>query len=111
VDEHRLLPEAKQQARDNGIELAISNPCFELWALLHFRDQCKHIERGPLHHACGQYMPGYDKRLPTKILHPLLETALRRARDLEEWQKSRGNSGANPSTGVYRLMNQIPSFK
>ena len=32
IDEHRLIPEAKQQAVANGIELAISNPCFELWA-------------------------------------------------------------------------------
>src|ERR1035438_2177974 len=47
IDEHRLIPEAKQQAGANGIELAISNPCFELWALLHFRDQRAHIERGP----------------------------------------------------------------
>jgi hypothetical protein len=35
VDEHPLIPEAKNQARANGIEMAISNPCFELWALLH----------------------------------------------------------------------------
>ncbi len=39
IDEHPLIPEAKDQASANGIELAISNPCFELWALLHFQDQ------------------------------------------------------------------------
>ena len=45
VDEHPKLPDARQQARDNDIYLAVSNPCFELWLLLHFRDQTAHIER------------------------------------------------------------------
>ena len=107
IDEHPFVPEAKQQARDNAIEVAVSNPCFELWALLHFRDQRAHIERGPLHHECKQYMPGYEKRLPSLQLHPRCEDALQRARDLDEWQRTRGCDGENPSTGVYRLMEQI----
>ena len=111
IDEHRLIPEAKQQARDNGIELAISNPCFELWVLLHFRDQRAHIERGPLHHECKQYIPGYEKQLPTAQLHPRCDVALRRAKDLDQWQKSRGCEGENPSTGVYRLMERIRSSR
>jgi hypothetical protein len=45
VDEHPRLRDARQQARDNGINMAVSNPCFELWALLHFQDQNSHIER------------------------------------------------------------------
>lgn len=107
IDEHPFVPEAKQQARDNAIEVAVSNPCFELWALLHFRDQRAHIERGPLHHECKQYMPGYEKRLPTAELHPRLEDAVRRARDLSEWQRKRGCDGANPTTEVYRLIEEI----
>jgi len=38
IDEHPHVPEARQMARDSGIYLAVSNPCFELWLLLHFRD-------------------------------------------------------------------------
>jgi RloB-like protein len=38
VDEHQLIHEAKEQAKANGVELAESNPCFELWVLLHFQD-------------------------------------------------------------------------
>ena len=26
-------------ARDNGIRVAISNPCFELWLVLHYAQQ------------------------------------------------------------------------
>jgi hypothetical protein len=107
VDQHALLLEAKQQARDSGIEVAISNPCFELWALLHFRDQRAHIKSGKLHLECKKYMPEYEKRLPTSQLHPLCDDALKRARELDRWQSSRGCQGDNPSTGVYKLMEQI----
>jgi hypothetical protein len=64
IDEHPLIPEAKDQARANGIEMAISNPCFELWALLHFQDQRAHIEQGKVQQSRRQRMPGYEKRVP-----------------------------------------------
>jgi hypothetical protein len=110
VDEHPFVPEAKQQARANGIEVAVSNPCFELWALLHFSDQRAHIERGKLHHECKRYMPGYEKQLPSSQLHLLYDFAVQRAKDLDKWQTTRGCEEANPSTGVYRLMEQIKTL-
>lgn len=38
VDQHPRLDEARVLAAKHGIKLAISNPCFELWLLLHFAD-------------------------------------------------------------------------
>lgn len=38
------LQQAIQLARDNGIRLAISNPCFELWLILHFEDQTAFLD-------------------------------------------------------------------
>ena len=110
IDEHPFVPEARQQARDNAIELAVSNPCFELWVLLHFRDQTAHIDRAAVQHECRNYLPGFKKKLPSAQLHPYYGEALRRAKDLDAWQKSRACDGGNPSTGVYRLMEQIKSF-
>jgi hypothetical protein len=40
---HPHLREAVQLAKDNGIRLAVSNPCFELWLILHFEDQTAHL--------------------------------------------------------------------
>ena len=37
-DEHPRFDEARILARDNGISMAISNPCFELWGIFHYRD-------------------------------------------------------------------------
>jgi hypothetical protein len=107
VDEHPLIPAAKDQARANDIEMAISNPCFELWALLHFQDRRAHIERGKVQQLCRQIMPGYEKRLDYEFLKPKYPDALKRAQDLEKWHESRDTTGANPSTTVYRLVERI----
>ncbi|HXM44002.1 MAG TPA: RloB family protein [Bryobacteraceae bacterium] len=107
IDEHPLIPEAKNQARANGIELAISNPCFELWVLLHFQDQRAHIGRGKVQHLCRSHVRNYDKELDYETLRPKYPDALKRAEDLERWHDSRDTVGANPSTTVYRLVERI----
>ncbi|MEV5198866.1 RloB family protein [Streptomyces sp. NPDC053720] len=35
---HEGLTAALKLARQHGVEVALSNPCFELWLLLHFKD-------------------------------------------------------------------------
>jgi hypothetical protein len=107
IDEHPFVPEAKHQARDNEISTAISNPCFELWILLHFQDQRAHIECAQVQHECRRYLPNYEKDPPTAALSPRYDDAVSRARDLDAWQASRDREGANPSTGVYRLTERI----
>ncbi|MGP8244517.1 MAG: RloB family protein [Bryobacteraceae bacterium] len=107
VDEHPFVPEAKEQARANAIEVAVSNPCFELWLLLHYQDQTAHIERRKVQHLCRGHMPGYQKAPPCDALMPSQARAIERAIQLENWQASRGKTGGNPSTGVYRLIQQI----
>jgi RloB-like protein len=110
IDEHPAVPDAKQQARDNGIELAISNPCFELWIVLHFRDQRAHIDRAVVQRDCAKYLPDYEKAVPFAKLHPNYEGAVKRALDLDAWQQTRGGEGSNPSTGVHKLTEKIKSF-
>jgi RloB-like protein len=107
IDEHPFLAEAQQQARDNGIRIAVSNPCFELWALLHFQDQRAHIERREVQRLCKHYMRGYEKKLPCETLLPNYTDAVRRSEDLDQWHYSRGTSGENPSTSVHKLTQEI----
>ena len=45
IDEHPSLHEVRTMAADNGINLAVSSPCLELWFLLHYADQTAHIDR------------------------------------------------------------------
>ena len=114
IDSHPPVPDAKQQARDNNIKLAISNPCFELWALMHYQDQHAYISGAKLRQLCGKHMPGYKKRLRFLELFPHIEEAIRRAEELEQTHEGRGTAGENPSTGVHRLVRSIrshpPSF-
>jgi|SRR5580704_1411691 hypothetical protein len=107
IDEHPFLAEAKQQALDNNINTAVSNPCFELWVILHFQEQRAFIDRHAARHLCRTYLPRYEKRLPCADLFPRYEDALRRASELEQWHRSRGTTGDNPSTGVHRLTEKI----
>jgi hypothetical protein len=107
VDDHRMIPEAKEQAQANDVDVAISNPCFELWVLLHFQDQHAYIDRGNVQHLCRTYMPGYEKRLNYEILGPKYSDAVQRAIDLEKWHDSRGTPGENPSTMIHKLVARI----
>lgn len=108
VDDHRRLQEARIMARDNGIELVISNPCFELWLILHFRDQTAYIDRFQLKSACRNLSEsdraGYP---PFAICVSHYDTAVGRARQLDDRNDRDGEPGRNPSTSVYRLTERI----
>jgi hypothetical protein len=107
VDEHPLLDDARQQARDNGVSLAISNPCFELWALLHFREQAAAEPRQRIRQTLKTHIPDYDKELPARLLISLIEEAMQRARHLDHLAELAGVPGKNPSTGVHLLVERI----
>ncbi len=107
VDAHPNLPDARQQARDNGIHLAVSNPCFELWALLHFQHQTAYLEGESAQSRLRRHLPGYEKDLPFDRLHPTYDQAVERAQELERRCESAGSPGDNPSTGVYVLTERI----
>jgi hypothetical protein len=107
VDEHMKLEEAKKLARECSISLAVSNPCFELWALLHFQDQRAHVERRKVAAALKRHMPGYDKVLDFAKMHPGYERALQRAVDLSREADRAGDPDRNPTTGVPRLTELI----
>ena len=107
VDVHPNLEEAKNQARDNGLRVAISNPCFELWLLLHFQDQRAHQERAHIQAACRGHLPEFNKEVPYDRVQPLYAEAVRRASELDRWQTEQGRPGGNPSTDVYKLTERI----
>jgi hypothetical protein len=105
VDEYDVAT-AVAQARKHGIEVAVSNPCFELWLILHF---CKHTAYAPSYRALvpslKQHLPGYDKaRLRFRDFCDGWEAAALRARELAQ----RGDEHrTNPSTGVWSLVESI----
>ncbi|NNC30642.1 RloB family protein [Longimicrobium terrae] len=107
VDEHPRLDEARALAARSRIELAVSNPCFELWLLLHFADQTGHLSCSAAVTALRRHLSGYDKHLRFGDLANGYEDAVRRARALDKNQEKHGAAGGNPSTGVHGLMECI----
>jgi hypothetical protein len=111
IDEHPNIPDARQQARDNEIELAISNPCFELWLALHFCDQNAHITRKATTALLRKHIARYRKHVAFDLLRPLYDEAVRRAKQLEKQRIENGDAGGNPSTSVYRLTERIDELR
>ena len=108
-DEHPKIPDAKQMARDNGIELAMSNPCFELWLWLHFADQPGMRHRHDLRSMMKRHIPNYDKHLDYSDYAAGYDEAYRRASRLDDDAKADNDEGRNPTTGVWRLTESIRS--
>jgi hypothetical protein len=107
VDDHPKVPEARIMANDNGIELAISNPCFELWLLLHHRDCPGELHRGKARSMLKVHVPSYDKHVSFVDYRDGYTRAVQRARSLDQLAESVSEPGRNPTTGVYVLTELI----
>jgi len=107
VDNHPNVPEARIMAADNGIELAISNPCFELWLLLHHRDCPGELHRHAAQTMLKDHVAGYDKHVNFDDYTDGYHKAVQRAKSLDQLAESMGEPGRNPTTGVYVLTEMI----
>ena len=111
TDEHPNLPGAIDDARQSGIEVAVSNPCFELWLVLHVEDQTAHVHRHEVQRRANELGLSDGKKIINAAWSRLIEafeTAKQRARALDE--RHEGNDSpprSNPSTDVWRLVDRI----
>ena len=108
-DEHPNIPDAKQMARDNGIELAVSHPCFELWLWLHFAEQPGMRDRHDLQRMMKQHIPNYDRHVDYSDCSAGYDAAVKRSSRLDENAALDHDEGRNPTTGVWRLTESIRS--
>ncbi|MCB9760075.1 MAG: RloB domain-containing protein [Alphaproteobacteria bacterium] len=110
-DEHPQVVEAWVMARDNGIGWAFSNPCVELWGVLHVADQTAAIHRHDCQALLHALTPSYHHERgacfdPSAMVSGY-DDAVRRARHLEARREAAEDLGGNPSTTVYRLTESI----
>lgn len=110
VDEHPRLREAIEKASANGVHLAITNPCIELWFILHFEDQTAYLTRQAAQKKCEQLL-NCGKALTRAATDQLVETypaARDRALRLDAKHEGDGSAvGSNPSSGVWALIDSI----
>jgi hypothetical protein len=106
-DQHERFEDACQMARDNQLELAVSNPCVELWLLLHFRENPGAQHRDHVQKLLKKFLPDYDKHFDFELVADLVDQATTRARRLDREAESTGETFRNPTTGFYRLTESI----
>jgi hypothetical protein len=111
VDDHKHLKEAVVTANDNGIKVAVSNPCFELWLVLHFRESPGAQHREKVQEMVGGFVSGYHKHLVFDDFSAGYGAAVKRAQQIDEDCAAMGEPRRNPSTGVYRLTESIRTFR
>lgn len=111
TDQHPNLAHAINEARQSEIEVAVSNPCFELWLVLHVREQTAHINRHDVQRLASALGLAHGKRIPDTARDALMEgfeTARQRARALDERHAGNGSPPReNPSTDVWRLVDRL----
>ena len=106
------LGEAIQQTRNGCVELAVSNPAFEYWYLLHFEktDRLFH-DAVELINYLRKHIPDYDKSKPVfeQVLQKRTKQASENARLLRASREGHWDGFGNPSTSVDRLVERILS--
>lgn len=107
--QHARLHDAVQMARDNGISVATSNPCFELWLVLHYADHESWIDNDDCRSLLRQHDNSRSKRLDGANYMPRRHQAIRRAQRLAMLHASANRElpNDNPSSSVYLLMEAV----
>jgi len=108
VDTHPQLSAAEVLAEKHSIRLAVSNPCFELWPLLHIVDRRGHMTSQQMQAERCRHMPGYEKRLECEKLRGHYNSARERAVSIHKQHERDGKPhGSNPSTTVWQLVDEL----
>ena len=111
VDEHPHIPQAVNMARGNDIFIGQSNPCVEIWPLLHLEFHRAHIHRHALQRKLAthmaSYQPGGSKLIDFEQIKDNYDEAKARAEQLIEDHRQVGEPLANPSTTLFNLLDGI----
>ncbi len=113
-DDHPKFKEAKDKARKKGVHLAVSNPCFEIWGIYHYRDWQGPINRDQCQKELERLCPSYNRKsgkifADQNVIKYNCLDAIKRAENSLDSREREGNSEGNPSTSVHCLIGKILS--
>ena len=116
LDEKRIseIKEIGQKCIDNNIEIVTSSPTFEIWYVMHYRNnrlkfQTSKEVKKELQNLNGAYKESIDMY---KIIKDSTDNARSTAQSLEQ-QIIRNNKdllSSNPHTSIYKILNAIDEF-
>ena len=105
-DPHSDLERAMSDAKHNKINLAISNPCFELWLILHHQNQDGPITTKKAKDLRHNLDNSQGSEVSGEVYRSGLPEAMGRAKGLTSKHNRDGNSvpDNNPSSDVYLML-------
>jgi hypothetical protein len=110
-DTHVRVDEALERCRQSKVEVAFSDPCFELWLILHHVDFDKlddhHQVQAHLKVILCDYDPKKGKTTNCEKLMPLIEAAECRAEKQLARRKEEGARPSAPFTTVFQLTRRM----
>lgn len=109
-DEHPHIEKAKQLCEVNNVGIAFSDPCFELWLILHIEDFNRACDRHDVQRALTDVDERYDRHGAkttdfSALLENIEDAEMRADVLLRRRIEERGDT--NPSTTVFRLTRRI----
>ncbi|MFA5751024.1 MAG: RloB family protein [Candidatus Paceibacterota bacterium] len=115
-DDHPLFDQAIQKARSEGMSVAYSNECFELWFILHFQFLSTSIGREKYYEKLTKLLS--QKYRKNSNIYSLIKdkeaNAIQNAKKLEKQHDEEKNvvfSKRDPSTTVYILIEKLRELK
>lgn len=104
--------QAIKEAEKNGFQLAVSNPAFEYWYLLHFKDTRRFFTNaGEIIQALRPHIPDYRKNKNVfPQLYPHTTEAIERAKRAFKNDPHNGDQYPNPSTLVFKLVEKLQNM-
>lgn len=104
------IDKALRLADNNEIQVLLSNPCFEIWFLQHFRYSTKnYLSNDEVIRELTMYIQEYKKNANVfDILKNNQDDAIKRAKQLEKYHvdlgRKQNSMECNPSTAVYKII-------
>jgi len=116
IDEHET-DQAIQKARDNNLEIIISNPCFEYWYILHFEKTGKsYPSRSRLYSALSAHLKKHGYKSYNKsgcdffdVIFPRTKATVKISKAIlrEQWHDEPDLRKCDPSTHVHRVVEEL----
>ncbi|MDE0207121.1 MAG: RloB family protein [Candidatus Tectomicrobia bacterium] len=110
-DDHPRFEEAVANCETANVKVAQSNPCIELWLILHEQEFHRNEHRHEMQRILAVLRPEYDpsgsKTPDCDDIVKRVEEAERRSEKLLQRRVDDGNAYGNPSTTVGRLTREI----
>lgn len=116
LDEERIreIKEIEQECIDNNIEIITSAPTFEIWFIMHYRNnKLKFKTSKEVKRALQNLNESYTENMNMyKLIKDLTDKAIKTAQNLEQ-QVIKNNEdllNSNPHSSIYKILNTINEF-